>query len=272
MYIDELSSANNPKIKELLLLKERSKERRERSLFVIEGIRELLAANKAGYEIESIFFVPGSAGEEAINKITANHLYSVTEALYAKIAYREGSEGVVATAKYRERRLSDIKLSKNPIVIILESVEKPGNLGAVIRTADGINADAVIICDPLTDIYNPNIIRSSLGGVFTRNVCVCNSQDAYEWLVENKIRVLTTELQASKWYYNTNMSGACAIVMGAESTGLKPFWREHADERIKIPMSGDVDSLNVSVSTAVICYEALRQRSANNTVKKRHLK
>ena len=267
MYIDELSSVNNPKIKELLLLKERSKERRERFLFVIEGIRELLAANKAGYEIESIFFVSGSAGEEIVDKITAKHLYSVTEALYAKIAYREGSEGIVATAKYRERRLSDIKLSENPLVIILESVEKPGNLGAIIRTADGINADAVIVCDPLTDVYNPNIIRSSLGGVFTRNVCVCSAQDICEWLIKNKIRILTTELQASKWYYETDMSKACAIVMGAESTGLKPFWREHADERIKIPMNGDIDSLNVSVSTAVICYEAVRQRSVNNPVK-----
>ena len=264
MYIDALSSAGNPRIKELLLLKEKSRERRDKSLFVIEGIRELLAAYKAGYEIESIFFVPGSAGEEIVEKITAKHLYSITEALYAKVAYREGSEGIIAIAKFKEKALNSINLSENPLVIILESVEKPGNLGAVIRTADGVNADAVIICDPLTDIYNPNIIRSSLGGIFTRNVCACTSQETYEWLIENKVRIFTTELQASKWYYDTDMSGACAIVMGAESTGLKPFWREHADERIKIPMNGDIDSLNVSASTAVICYEALRQRTENN--------
>ena len=262
MYIDDLSSFGNPKIKELLLLKERSRERRERGLFVIEGIREVSAASKAGYDIDSLFFLPGGEGEKLAQTIRAKHRFSLTQELYAKVAYREGTEGLIATAKYKERRLTDISLSENPLIIILESVEKPGNLGAVIRTADGVNADAVIICDPLTDIFNPNIIRSSLGGVFTRNICACSSQDTYEWLVKNKIKILTTELQASKWHYNTDLSGASAIVMGSESMGLKPFWRDRADERIKIPMCGEIDSLNVSVSTAVICYEALRQRSA----------
>ena len=264
MYIDNLSSASNPKIKELLLLKERSRQRREQSLFVVEGVREVSAAIKAGYDIESIFFLPHSEGEELALKVAAKHIFSLTQPLYAKVAYREGTEGIIAVVKYIERRLSDIRLSENPLIIVLESVEKPGNLGAVIRTADGVNADAVIVCDPLTDIFNPNIIRSSLGGVFTRNVCACSSEDAYEWLTQNNIRIFATELQASKWYYDSDLSGATAVVMGSESFGLKSFWRERAIERIKIPMYGEIDSLNVSVSTAVICYEALRQRSAGN--------
>ena len=264
MYIDSLSSANNPKIKELLLLKERSRQRRERTLFVVEGVREVSAAVKAGYDIESLFFLPGSAGEDIAHIVPAKHIFSLTQPLYAKVAYREGSEGVIAVAKYKNLILDDIRLSKNPLIIILESVEKPGNLGAVIRTADGVNADAVIVCDPLTDIFNPNIIRSSLGSVFTRNVCICSSQEAYQWLTKKGIKIFTAELQASKWYYDSDLSGAAAIVMGSESSGLKPFWRERAGDSIKIPMCGDVDSLNVSVSTAVICYEALRQRSVGD--------
>jgi rRNA methylases len=264
MYIDTLSSARNPKIKELLLLMERSKQRREQGLFVIEGVREISAAVKAGYEIESTFFLPQSAGEELALKVSAKHIFSLTQPLYAKIAYREGTEGIIAIAKYKEKRLADIRLSENPLIIVLESVEKPGNLGAVIRTADGVDADAVIICDPLTDIFNPNIIRSSLGGVFACNICACNSEDAYEWLTRNNIRIFTTELQASKWYHDSDLSGATAVVMGSESSGLKSFWKERAAERIKIPMRGEIDSLNVSVSTAVICYEALRQRSVRN--------
>ena len=264
MYIDPLSSSVNPRIKELLLLKERSKERRERGLFVVEGVREVSAAIGAGYDIEAIFFLPGSEGENIACTASAKHIFSLTQSLYSKVAYREGTEGIISIVKYKERKLTDIQLSKNPLVIVLESVEKPGNLGAVIRTADGVNADAVIICDPLTDIFNPNIIRSSLGGVFTRNICICSSQEAHKWLIKNEIKIFTTELQASKYYYNSDLSGATAIVMGSESSGLKSFWREHADERIKIPMCGDIDSLNVSVSTAVICYEALRQRSVVN--------
>jgi len=260
MYIDNLSSASNPKIKELLLLKEKSKERRESALFVVEGVREVSAVIRAGYDIESLFFLPGSEGEDLAQTIAAKHVFSLTQSLYAKVAYRGGTEGIIAIVKYKEKKLNDIKLSKNPLIIVLESVEKPGNLGAVIRTADGVNADAVIVCDPLTDIFNPNIIRSSLGGVFTRSVCACSSQEAYMWLNKNNIRIFTTELQASKWYYDSDLSGASAIVMGSESTGLNSFWRERADERIRIPMCGDIDSLNVSVSTAVICYEALRQR------------
>jgi len=260
MYTDQLSSLKNPKIKELIVLQERSKERREKGLFIVEGIRELEACISGGYEIESLFFVPEQYPAERVGKISCNHLYSLTSCIYSKIAYRGGREEVIAVVKERKRYLSDIILSKNPLVIVLESVEKPGNLGAVLRTADAAKIDAVIVCDPLTDLFNPNVIRSSLGAVFTNQVCCCSSEECYKWLKENRINILTAELQAAVWYHKTDMSVPSAIVMGSEADGLKPFWRDHADARIKIPMSGVIDSLNVSVSTAIICFEALRQR------------
>ena len=144
--------------------------------------------------------------------------------------------------------------------MVLESVEKPGNLGAVLRSADAAGADAVIICDPLTDIYNPNLIRASIGAVFTRQVVAASSEDALRWLRKNNIRILTAQLQDSEWYYDEDMRGGTAIVMGTEATGLTDFWRDAADSHIRIPMLGELDSLNVSVSAAILLYEAVRQR------------
>jgi len=256
MYIDTLSSSKNPKIKELLLLSEKSKERRERALFVVEGKREIEAALSAGYKIYELFLCTGlsnilnSQESASLEKqYPAEKYYSLTEEVYSKVAYRGGTEGVIAIFRYKAHTLKDISLSSNPLIIVLESVEKPGNLGAVLRTADAANADAVIVCDPLTDLFNPNIIRSSIGGIFTNKVCVSSSEETYKWLTED-----------AELYYNCDMSEASAVVMGTESLGLKPFWRERAHHRIKIPMLGSIDSLNVSVSAAVICFEALRQR------------
>ncbi|OFY41591.1 MAG: rRNA methyltransferase [Bacteroidetes bacterium GWF2_40_14] len=258
--MDSLSSTKNPKIKELIELQEKSRERREKGLFIVEGIRELEACIRNGYEIESLFFFSDEYPQELASNITCNHLYSVTSNVYSKIAYRGGTEGVTAIVREKKLKLNDIKLSENPLVIVLESVEKPGNLGAILRTADAAKADAVIICDPLTDLFNPNVIRSSLGGIFTNQVCSCTSDECYVWLKSNGLKILTAELQAAGWYHKTDMTSPTALVMGSESDGLKPFWRERADARIKIPMNGTIDSLNVSVSTAILCFEALRQR------------
>src|SRR3989339_1313107 len=260
MYIDTLSSSKNPKIKELLLLSEKSKERRERALFVVEGKREIEAALSAGYKIYELFLCTGlsnilnSQESASLEKqYPAEKYYSLTEEVYSKVAYRGGTEGVIAIFRYKAHTLKDISLSSNPLIIVLESVEKPGNLGAVLRTADAANADAVIVCDPLTDIYNPNVIRSSIGGVFSRNVFACTSQQAFEWIVANNIKIYTAELQAAEWYHKTDLTGPMALVLGTESQGLTEFWREKAHHRIKIPMSGNLDSLNVSVSAAIIC-------------------
>lgn len=264
MYIDLLSSLRNPKIKELITLQEKSKERREKGLFIVEGVRELEACIKGGYEIDTLLFLPEQFSEDRVNKITCNHAYSLTPDTYSKVAYRGGTEGVIAVVKEKSLALSDIALSSNPLVIVLESVEKPGNLGAVLRTADAAKVDAVIICDSLTDLFNPNVIRSSIGSIFTNKVTCCSSEECYKWLKLNNINILATELQAAVWYHKTNMTIPTAIVMGSESDGLTQFWREHADVRVKIPMSGTIDSLNVSVSTAIICFEALRQRDFYN--------
>ena len=146
-------------------------------------------------------------------------------------------------------------------MVVLESVEKPGNLGAILRTAEAANVDAVIVCDPLTDIYNPNLIRASIGGVFSVSVATCASKECIEFLKANKIRILTAQLQDSYDYYDYDMSHATALVMGTESTGLSQQWRDAADVHIRIPMLGRLDSLNVSVSTAILIYEAVRQRN-----------
>lgn len=260
MYIDQLSSLKNQKIKELIILQEKSKERRDKGLFVVEGVRELDACLKFGYDIDTLLFFPEKFPEEQVSSITCNHAYSLTQEIYSKVAYRGSTEGVIAIVKEKKTTLSDVSLSKNPLIIVLESVEKPGNLGAVLRTADAAKVDAVIVCDPLTDLFNPNVIRSSLGGIFTNKVICCSSSECYIWLKNNNINILTAELQAAVWYHKTDMTTPTAIVMGSESGGLTQYWREHADFRIKIPMSGTIDSLNVSVSTAIICFEALRQR------------
>lgn len=255
-----ITSPQNPRIKELASLGAKSSERRKRALFTVEGIRECRAAQKAGFLFEAVFMVPGMADEKFIASLKADKITAITPQVYEKVAYRGTTEGVIAVVKNKELQLDEIKLSENPLVIVLESVEKPGNLGAILRTADAAKADAVIICDPLTDLYNPNTIRSSLGGVFTNQVSACSSEEAYNWLKKNKIRVFTAELQASEWYHLTDMTAPMAIIMGTEADGLKEYWRERADERIKIPMRGELDSLNVSVSAAIICFEALRQR------------
>lgn len=261
MIIEEITSAQNPKLKEFIKLYDSSKERKLQNRFIIEGSREIEAALKSGYTLEYLLF---SQEQHSANQITqlykAEHYFALGAKAYSKIAYRNTTEGVIAVAKAKIHSPESVSPGKNPLVIVLESVEKPGNIGAILRTADAVKADAIIICDPLTDIYNPNIIRSSLGAVFTKDIIITDSPGAYQWLKENNIKIYTAELQAASWYHKTDLSGPSAFVMGSEANGLKPFWRERADARIKIPMLGEMDSLNVSVSTAILCFEAARQR------------
>ena len=182
--------------------------------------------------------------------------------LYDKVAYRGGTEGVIAELRCKDMGLEALTLPENPLVVVLESVEKPGNLGAVLRSADASGADAVIVCDPLTDMYNPNLIRSSIGAIFTVPVATASSEDTIAWLKAKGIKIYTAQLQDSEWYYDTDMRGGTAIVMGTEATGLTDCWRKAADAHIKIPMLGRLDSLNVSVSAAILMFEAVRQRNA----------
>lgn len=190
-------------------------------------------------------------------------IFEVTKEIYSKIAYRESTEGIIAEFKIKDLPLQELKLSSSPLIVVLESVEKPGNLGAVLRSADAAGADAVIVCDPLTDLYNPNLIRASLGARFSVQCSACTSSEAISWLKAKGIRILTAQLQDSSLYYDTDMKTGTAIVIGAESSGLSDSWRKSADAHIKIPMSGTVDSLNASVSAAILLFEAVRQRKSN---------
>lgn len=292
MRIETITSAQNRKVKELLTLVEKSKARSAAGLFVVEGQRELGHCLDAGFIPETLFICGEvmAVQNNAVNGAKTGHLAENIEGkdgldaliakaealnprlgvvqipafLYEKVAYRGSTEGIIAEVHSVPRSLEDLRLGERPLVMVLESVEKPGNLGAVLRSADAAGADAVIVCDPLTDIWNPNLIRSSVGAVFSVPVAVCTSADAIAFLKERGIRILTAQLQDSEWYYDTDMTGATALVMGTESTGLTQAWRDSADAHIKIPMLGRLDSLNVSVSAAVLLYEAVRQRKGGN--------
>ena len=292
MRIETITSAQNRKVKELLTLVEKSKARSAAGLFVVEGQRELGHCLDAGFIPETLFICGDfmAVQNNAVNGAKTGHLTENIEGkdgldaliakaealnprlgvvqipafLYEKVAYRGSTEGIIAEVHSVPRSLEDLRLGERPLVMVLESVEKPGNLGAVLRSADAAGADAVIVCDPLTDIWNPNLIRSSVGAVFSVPVAVCTSADAIAFLKKRGIRILTAQLQDSEWYYDTDMTDATALVMGTESTGLTQAWRDSADAHIKIPMLGRLDSLNVSVSAAVLLYEAVRQRKGGN--------
>lgn len=270
--VEILSSNSNPKIKNVLALQEKSKIRREQGVFVVEGLRELKACLSSSYELDSIYYNSQLISEKEIENLVQKEsnldirllrLYSLNAELYSKIAYRGSTEGLVAVVKIKKTRLEDIKLKSkyNPLILVLESVEKPGNLGALLRTADASGVDAVLVCDPLTDLYNPNLIRASIGSVFTVQVVSCTSRDAHIWLEKNGIKIFTAQLQDADWYYKSDMVQPTAIVMGSEAEGLSDFWRTVSHAKIKIPMLGKMDSLNVSVSAAILCYEAVRQRN-----------
>lgn len=251
-----ITSTQNPRIKQLLLLQQKSAERRQQGVFVVEGKRELRHCVEGGYEVVTRFVCPELYQEEL-----PDDAVEVTPAVYGKIAYRGTTEGVVAIVRTMLRTLDDLQLPGNPLLMVLERVEKPGNLGAVLRSADAAKADAVIVCDPLTDLYNPNLIRSSIGAVFTVPTVACTSEECIRFLQARKIQILTAQLQDSNLYYDQDMRKATAIVMGTEATGLTDQWREAATAHIRIPMLGKLDSLNVSVSGAILLFEAVRQRT-----------
>lgn len=265
MVESKITSLQNAKIKQVVALQQKSAERRKQGVFVVEGLRELLHCQKAGYQMETLFVCPSIMGSSslplAMNDVTT---YEVTPDVYEKMAYRGGTEGVMALVQSRCLQLKDLKLPEHPLLMVLESVEKPGNLGAILRSADAAGADAVIVCDPLTDLYNPNLIRSSIGAIFSVPCVACSSEECINFLKAKGIHILTAQLQDSKLYYDTDMTQGTAIVMGTESTGLTQVWRKAADAHIRIPMLGQLDSLNVSVSAAILLYEAIRQRMRIN--------
>jgi TrmH family RNA methyltransferase len=258
---DLISSTHNPKVKSLLAL-EKPRERRKQQLFIIEGKKEIGLALEAGYKIGNLFFCEDiiSIQELASLGVSEKFLARVTKDVFDKIAVRENSGGVIAVAEMKVHSLDQIKLKKNPLLLILEGVEKPGNLGAILRTADAAGVDAVIICDPQTDFYNPNVIRSSVGCLFTTQTASASSEETIAWLKKNNIAIYSTYLKASKHYHLINYEKPSAIVMGTEATGLSDIWVKNSDANIIIPMGGKIDSMNVSTATAVVVFEAKRQR------------
>lgn len=262
---DIILSTANPRIKNILKLQASSSERRQQNLFVIEGYREISRAMQSGIEIKALYICPEldrqAKGAELLNANKHIERIDVSKPAFARVAYREGSDGLIALAVPRHLKLDDLKLSEQPLLLILESVEKPGNLGAVMRSADAAGIDAVIVCDPLTDIYNPNAIRSGVGCIFSSQVVSCTTAEALQWLKKHSIKVFAATLtEAAVPYHQVDYCGSSAIVMGTEATGLSSEWLRKSDLQIIIPMKGIADSLNVSTSAAVLIFEAVRQR------------
>jgi RNA methyltransferase, TrmH family len=261
-----ITSSQNPKIKNVLAL-EKARERKIQNLFVIEGKKELGLAIESGYKVTSVFFCPEIVDSVEVQTIIKNDqlLIPVRETVFSKIAYRESTGGVIALAEQKQHPLHALSLSSKPMILVLEAVEKPGNLGAVLRTADAAGIDAVIICDPRVDFYNPNVIRSSVGSVFSKQIASATSEETIDWLRANGVAIFCTYLKASKPYHEIDYTQPCAVIMGTESFGLSPRWINNSTENIIIPMQGKIDSMNVSTAAAVVIFEASRQRGFNTS-------
>ncbi len=259
----KITSIQNTYIKDLLKLQEKSRERRKKGLFLVEGKREISLVLKGNYTIDTILFVGDLFSENDLKDLKNPNInyIEITKEVYKKLAYRDSTEGIIAVVKTNDFSLNTIKLPKeNPLVLVLESIEKPGNIGAMLRTADAAKIDAVFIADAKSDIYNPNIIRSSVGCVFTNQIAVGTSEEIIKYLQENNINIYSATLQNSNEYHKENYKNSSAIVVGTEATGLSQTWRDNATQNINIPMQGEIDSMNVSVACAIILFEAKRQR------------
>lgn len=259
-----ITSLQNPKVKNFQHL-QKSRERRIQNLFIVEGKKEIFRAMEAKYVCTHLFVCPEIFNQsiEGIIDLPGGEtpkIYKVSPEIYAHIAYRKNTEGIIGWAIPVKHTLDQIRLKKNPLTLVLEGVEKPGNLGAIMRTADAAALDAIIIGDPKTDLYNPNVIRSSLGAVFTVPSGVDTSENTIQWLKKNNIKLFCTSPEASIPYDHVDFTGPSAIVLGTETTGLTQHWFSASDQNILIPMQGKVDSINVSVSAGIVLFEAVRQR------------
>ena len=267
--LKSITSPQNPFIKNIIALSSKSRDRREQGCFISEGWRETGLALRSGYEVQSLLFDERFTPVETVHKWLGEHqlpgagqleLISVSTPVFEKIAYRTGISNVVAVVGMRETSPERLHLPEKPLLLVMESVEKPGNLGAMLRTADAAGVDAVFVCDPHTDIYNPNAVRASLGAIFTVPVLALSSAEALSFFKNRRIQVLVTALTASTLLYDCDLTQGLAFVVGAEAGGVTDFWLENADERVIIPMQGVVDSLNVSNAAAIVLFEAVRQR------------
>ncbi len=258
-----ITSFQNPLIKQLVKLKEKSRYRKTEKLFVIEGIRELELAIKGNYKLVNILYCKALIQQEILDRLMQKKTepIEISRSVYEKIAYRGSTEGVMAIAQIKKHSLEQLQFKrKNPLILVAEAPEKPGNIGALLRTSDAADLDAVVIANPKTDLYNPNIIRSSVGCVFTNQVATATTPEIIAYLKKNNITMYCAALTASKPYHTVNYKNPSALVVGTESSGLSHEWLAQSDQNIIIPMQGVIDSLNVSVSAAILIFEAGRQR------------
>jgi len=261
----KIISQDNLLIKHILTL-EKARERKTHQQFTVEGKREISLAIQSGWEIQNLLFCPDYFTTDEMEAFINKHhlqkadITEVSEKIFYKLTYRAQYAGMLAVVSSRELRIQSLQLSGNPLILILENVEKPGNIGAILRTCDAAAVDALLICDAQTDIYNPNICRSSLGALFTVPIALCSSEEAIRFCRNNRMEIVGSSLQTKAIYSEIDYTHPVALVMGAEAEGLSSEWTEHADHLVKIPMKGKVDSLNVSNAAAILIFEVVRQR------------
>jgi len=265
MPVERISSLQNPRIKQLVRLRDR-RPRDEAGLFLVEGYREIRRALEKGVLLQEFYYSPewflGENEPALLEQAQAGGalLFELSKDAFAKVAYRERPDGLLATAPQWKKALADLTLKPEPFLLVVEAIEKPGNLGTILRSADAAGVNAVIVCDPVTDIFNPNVVRSSTGVLFSVPVVVTESTLVRAWLRERGIRAVVTTPAATDLYTDTDLRGALALVMGSEQYGLSEFWLTESDARVRIPMAGQADSLNVAMATIITLFEAVRQR------------
>ncbi len=255
----DITSLQNPRVRHIVKLRDDKRQRRMDGLMLVEGVDEIQFGMAAGHRPQTLFTAPELTSRniegESAEQIT------VSRPVFEKMSFRENPDGWLAVFPIPSVQLHELKLGKSTLVIVAESIEKPGNLGAILRTADAAQVDAVLVCDPRVDVWNPNVVRASRGAVFSVPTIECDRSSAFEWLTSQKIRLLAATPAADVIYFDVDLREPLAIALGTEDAGLTDFWMSHADLKVRIPMAGKVNSLNVSVSTALIVYEAIRQRS-----------
>ena len=286
MAIEKITSLQNPRVKQLVKLRDR-RPRDEAGVFLVEGYRQIRRALEKEVTITELYISPEwylGENEPALiaqAEAAGAQVFELTKDAFAKVAYRERPDGLLAVAPQWRRTLADVRLGgggagavaepgsatpatigggKAPFLLVVEAIEKPGNLGTILRSADAAGVDALIVCDPVTDLFNPNVVRASTGVLFSVPVVIASSAEVREWLREHGVKSVATTPSATDFYTDADLCGPLAIVMGSEQYGLSEYWLKEADQRVVIPMAGQADSLNVAMATIITLFEAVRQR------------
>jgi len=262
---EKITSLQNPRVKQLVKLRDR-RPRDEAGVFMVEGYREIRRALEKNVALQELYFAPDwflGENEPALIEKAAQagaRLFELSKDAFQKVAYRERPDGLLAIAPQWRRSLDDLKLPADPFILVVEAIEKPGNLGTILRSADAAGCHAVIVCDPVTDIFNPNVVRASTGVLFSVPLVVSESEQVLTWLKSKGVFTIATTPSATKLYTDTKLTGPLAVVMGSEQYGLSDFWLKNSDQPVVIPMAGQADSLNVAMATIITLFEAVRQR------------